>query len=87
MFLLHLDPFYLIGCCHGAPFPQICRAHCAGSAYFGVENGLECWCSGTYLTDYAYDVYVVSNGCTKPCFGNAGQKCGGRWAMNVYKNV
>eukprot|EP00752_Nemacystus_decipiens_P004880 g4440.t1 len=66
---------------------EVCQAHCAGSAYFGVQYAIECWCSGSDSADYPYDVHGASTDCTKPCSGNAAEICGGDWAMNVYKNV
>lgn len=67
--------------------PQVCQTHCAGSAFFGVQYAIECWCSGTASLDYPYDIHGASTGCTAPCSGNADENCGGDWAMNVYKNV
>eukprot|EP00752_Nemacystus_decipiens_P013321 g11797.t1 len=66
---------------------EVCQVHCAGSAYFGVQYAIECWCSGTDSTDYPYDVHGESPACLAPCSGDSSQVCGGTWAMTVYQNV
>ena len=71
----------------GAPVAQACQTHCTGSAYFGVQYAIECWCSGTDSADYPYDAHGASTDCNEPCSGNAAETCGGDWAMNVYENV
>eukprot|EP00903_Cladosiphon_okamuranus_P007850 g7592.t2 len=66
---------------------ETCQAHCAESAYFGVQYAIECWCSGTGSADYPYNVHGASTDCNKPCSGNAAETCGGDWAVNVYRNA
>ena len=50
-----------------------------GYKYSGLQYGFECWC-----TNSGYDKYGKGSGCTKPCPGNAYQRCGGSWRNSVY---
>ena len=49
-------------------------------SFAGVEHGRECYC-GDKLD---YDRYGKTQ-CTMRCTGNWSQKCGGHWAVDVYR--
>ncbi|CAM9986910.1 unnamed protein product [Ectocarpus sp. 6 AP-2014] len=66
---------------------EVCQAHCAGSAYFGVQYAFECWCSGTDSVNHPYAIHGESTDCNEPCAGDASETCGGYFAMNVYQNI
>ncbi|CAN0160353.1 unnamed protein product [Ascophyllum nodosum] len=60
---------------------EFCFGFCQGSAYFGTQYNRECWC-GEATDD---PTILGSVTCTRTCFGDASQICGGRWAMSVYE--
>ncbi|KAL1413348.1 hypothetical protein Q8F55_001107 [Vanrija albida] len=75
--------------------PDICVNACAakGFRYAGVEcesaaiakltaDGRQCHCGNSLNPALG----GKSSACTSPCAGNAGLKCGGAWAMNLYEN-
>ncbi|CAM9145257.1 unnamed protein product [Ectocarpus sp. 12 AP-2014] len=61
---------------------EICSAACAGSAYYGTQYSVECWC-GAEGADYDANGAGV---CDMPCGGDADEICGGFYAMSVYEN-
>ena len=59
-----------------------CAAACAGSTYFGVEYGKECYC-GNYLN--AGSVAANPSDCSFPCPGDSSQSCGAGGRLSLYK--
>eukprot|EP00904_Undaria_pinnatifida_P009040 jgi/Undpi1/5266/HiC_scaffold_2.g00547.m1 len=60
----------------------VCISFCGdnGHAYAGTEYSTECWCGDSY------DRFgEISDGlCDYPCEGDAGQRCGGFYALSVH---
>lgn len=71
----------------GPPFPQDCKVDCDESAYYGVEGGSACFCSGTASADYPFFNRYGRGTCETPCRGNASETCGGTGTIDVYKNL
>ena len=51
--------------------------------YAGVEAGNECWCGAEGAQYYQFGDRDVSE-CSKQCFGNRNQACGGDFRIAVY---
>ncbi|KAJ3510263.1 hypothetical protein NLJ89_g4780 [Agrocybe chaxingu] len=64
--------------------PQVCQNLCSGYKYAGVEHGLQCYCGDTLTNNGATGAIISSSSCSTNCAGDATQKCGGSWTMNVY---
>ncbi|GJE88412.1 WSC-domain-containing protein [Phanerochaete sordida] len=65
--------------------PNNCIAYCTAKGYdfAGVEYGSECHCG----TGTANDPSPLDpSSCGNPCAGDAGQTCGGSWAIQIYQN-
>ncbi|MEW5306599.1 MAG: hypothetical protein WDW36_009053 [Sanguina aurantia] len=83
----HAFPYVLPD--YGAMTIESCAAiaSAAGSPYFGVEKGAECW-FGNSITDLASQIErfgkVDDSVCNIPCIGDASQTCGGSHFLNVY---
>lgn len=60
---------------------QMCKARCAGAAFYALQYGRECWCG--VLPDIQYDINGPST-CNRECSGDSGQICGGLYAFDVY---
>ncbi|CAM9620491.1 unnamed protein product [Ectocarpus sp. 6 AP-2014] len=60
---------------------EVCSEACAGSAYYGTQYSTECWCGDN--ADYDANGVGV---CDMPCGGDAGEICGGFYAMSIYEN-
>ncbi|CAB1103402.1 unnamed protein product [Ectocarpus sp. CCAP 1310/34] len=56
---------------------------CAGSAYYGTQYSVECWC-GAEGADYDANGEGI---CDIPCSGDVNEICGGFYAMSVYENA
>ncbi|KAI9673291.1 MAG: hypothetical protein M1829_004356 [Trizodia sp. TS-e1964] len=54
---------------------ELCAAFCAGTVYYGIENGRECYCGNTL--DPGALAVPVENNCVIPCSGNVAEVCGG----------
>lgn len=74
-------------------YSQVCAELCVGSAFFGTQYSVECWCSGpesdsAFNTDYA----ALGEGvCDYVCAGDTensfiSEICGGFFANSVYAN-
>ncbi|CAM9168500.1 unnamed protein product [Sphacelaria rigidula] len=59
-----------------------CAAICSDYTYYGLQYGVQCWCSDSP----DYDVHGSSRRCKYECAGDSSQTCGGRLAMDVYKS-
>ena len=57
-----------------------CKEFCSKYKFYGVQAGDECHCGDS---DYNF-VPSPETECDTSCKGNASQKCGGTWRMNVY---
>eukprot|EP00904_Undaria_pinnatifida_P003872 jgi/Undpi1/13486/HiC_scaffold_8.g03145.m1 len=57
-----------------------CQVLCSGSAFFGTQYGLECWCGASGIE---YDRHGAGV-CNFDCTGDSSEICGGRNAMSVY---
>ena len=54
-----------------------------GYAYFGLQNGVGCWCGNSKPDD---DPRLTSDSeCNVPCTGDASISCGGFDRMGVYE--
>jgi len=51
-----------------------------GFTFAGTQYSRECFCGNDY------DDYGPANNCNMPCTGDANQKCGGTWALSVYRS-
>ncbi|KAF3044856.1 hypothetical protein E8E11_005397 [Didymella keratinophila] len=67
----------------GGMTAQQCSAFCKGSAFFGLENGNECYC-GSKLNDGSAP--QPEGDCSLLCPGNTKTLCGASQRLNVYKN-
>ncbi|KAF2835617.1 Pyrrolo-quinoline quinone, partial [Patellaria atrata CBS 101060] len=64
--------------------PTSCASFCTQYAWFGVENGKECYC-GPYVKNGAQNLTMARQGeCSYPCSGNKGFLCGGNSRINMY---
>lgn len=61
---------------------QVCKAHCAGGAFYSLQFGRECWCG--LAPDIEYDVNGPSAACDHECSGDPDQICGGYDAFEAY---
>eukprot|EP00752_Nemacystus_decipiens_P012472 g11046.t1 len=63
--------------------PERCQATCSEYAYFGLQNGNECFCG---KAEEDYEKYDQSDRCTVACSGSdyVLSPCGGAWAMDVF---
>jgi len=62
-----------------------CQTYCralGGYLYAGVEYGVQCFCSNSIRTGA---IQTAETDCSQTCAGNAGEKCGGGWRINVYQ--
>lgn len=60
---------------------EACREKCDGFAYFGLENGNECFCG----QEYSLPLVMVKDGdCDKECPGDEEESCGGFLRMNIW---
>ena len=57
-----------------------CIAACKGYKYAGMQNTNECYCGNILPTA----TLQRPGECPNICPGNANEKCGGRWRMNIY---
>ncbi|CAA7261980.1 unnamed protein product [Cyclocybe aegerita] len=64
--------------------PTICQSLCSGYQYAGVEYSRECYCGNSLTDNGATGTTIPSSNCQSTCAGDASQKCGGSWSMNVY---
>lgn len=55
-----------------------------GFFYAGLENGHECYCGNEFPSLQDNPSINVSE-CQTECPGNAIEKCGGAWAMSLYR--
>lgn len=64
--------------------PATCQASCkaAGYTFAGVEASSECWCSNSI----ANGSRVAESQCSATCSGSS-EKCGGNWAIGVYRRT
>lgn len=66
---------------------QICYEMCAGEdagfTFFGLQYGVECWCSATFSEAAA----TAGGECDFECSGNPGELCGGNFAVLVYEII
>lgn len=61
-----------------------CASACAGSHYFGTQNGRECFCGESFVGD----TKIVDQGeCSAKCGGNGGQFCGAWARLSLYESV
>ena len=58
-----------------------CRDYCENYAYFGVENGHECFCGNSYRLPL--DI-VHEWECPMQCPGDISERCGGELRMNIW---
>lgn len=64
--------------------PDLCAAHAADYAYFGVEYGVECWYGNTLRKG---SLQRPDEECTKPCAGDSEQTCGGGMRLNLWRRT
>lgn len=64
--------------------PDLCAAHAADYAYYGVEYGVECWYGNTLRKG---SLQRPDDECTKPCAGDSGQTCGGGMRLNLWRRT
>jgi hypothetical protein len=64
--------------------PSLCAGLCATSAFFGVENGNECFCGNSLDRSKIVDPLDPWQ-CDVPCGGNSLFSCGGGWRLIVYE--
>ncbi|EJT99037.1 WSC-domain-containing protein [Dacryopinax primogenitus] len=64
----------------------ICQSYCLsnGFNFAGVEDGNECWCSNSIQNGASA---ASSSDCSTQCQGNANEKCGGGWRINIYQYI
>ncbi|KAK4208538.1 WSC domain-containing protein [Rhypophila decipiens] len=58
--------------------------HDFGYSYFGLEYYFQCYCGYTIATGAAS---APEGDCSFPCPGDASEKCGGDWRLNLYQFV
>ncbi|KAF5334900.1 hypothetical protein D9611_010018 [Ephemerocybe angulata] len=63
--------------------PQVCNSLCASYNYAGVENGNECYCGNNISNNGATGNILPASSCSVACTGDASQKCGGSWTLNL----
>ncbi|RYN19463.1 hypothetical protein AA0113_g11423 [Alternaria arborescens] len=61
-----------------------CETLCAGSKYFGVQNGKECFCGNTFKNPTQHK---PESECKSACTGNKDQKCGAGYRSNIYAKI
>jgi hypothetical protein len=61
---------------------ELCAVFCAGSPYFGLEYGAECYCGSTLASTSAL---ADSTQCGMSCKGSNSEYCGGPSRMQVYQ--
>lgn len=61
---------------------QACLAWSPSFVYAGVNFGTECYCDTALDTSQCR---ATAEDCSKPCPGDASQRCGGLWRVNVYQ--
>eukprot|EP00904_Undaria_pinnatifida_P007443 jgi/Undpi1/3829/HiC_scaffold_16.g07198.m1 len=61
---------------------ELCSDYCQ-SIYFGLQYGIECWCSDTT----SFEAIGSASNCDYDCGGDSSQNCGGYNAMHVYENT
>jgi len=68
---------------HNILTPNLCIKNCLDKnfRYAGVQNGGECFCGDTAPPP---SKLVGQADCKTNCHGDASQKCGGTWRMNVF---
>ncbi|KAK4183389.1 carbohydrate-binding WSC, partial [Podospora australis] len=67
---------------------EMCEGICDGYAYFGTENGNECFCSDTLPAEAAAQRKAPENECRMFCAGRMNSKsesCGGFWRIGVFR--
>ena len=52
-----------------------------GYAYYGLENGNECFCG---FSD-SYFIPTKQSECKKTCSGSQNEICGGSWRLSLYE--
>ncbi len=63
--------------------PTLCASLCGGkAAYFGTENGNQCFC-GSKLD---FDTTIDASRCGTKCGGDSTTNCGGSYALSVWKS-
>lgn len=62
---------------------ELCSSIAAGKAWFGLEYGRECW-YGDILAPGTYSS-AAEGDCSKPCSGDASERCGASKRLNLYK--
>ncbi|KIY52072.1 WSC-domain-containing protein [Fistulina hepatica ATCC 64428] len=65
--------------------PRSCSAMCHGSAYFGLEDGENCYCGNTD-SDSQTSKLVSADQCNYKCAGDPSFTCGGHAYMSLYTN-
>eukprot|EP00903_Cladosiphon_okamuranus_P018095 g16653.t1 len=65
--------------------PELCAKYCEGEDFFGVQYGVECWCSGEKDADDDLFRHGMGN-CDMRCPGNSNENCGGKWSLSLYHN-
>ncbi|CAM9364819.1 unnamed protein product, partial [Sphacelaria rigidula] len=70
----------------------MCQERCeeAGTEYYGLEYGVECWCGDEYDRHgeviYSRTGNLIDDSCEeRPCGGNSLEQCGGDWQLAVYR--
>lgn len=61
---------------------EACASSCAGSTYFGVKYGSECYCGSALYTS---STQVATTDCNMPCSNNASEYCGAGNRLQVYQ--
>ncbi|CAM9382480.1 unnamed protein product, partial [Ectocarpus sp. 8 AP-2014] len=59
----------------------VCLANCGAYQYYGTQYSTQCWCGD----NADYDANGAGE-CNMACSGDAGEICGGFYAMSVYEN-
>ncbi|KAI5832076.1 hypothetical protein K523DRAFT_334890 [Schizophyllum commune Tattone D] len=62
---------------------EYCQTLCSGYHYAGVEYGNECYC-GNALSNGANGNVLDPSVCSVNCAGNAAEKCGAAYRLNLY---
>jgi hypothetical protein len=69
--------------CAGLPAGCVCVQ---GYPLAGLENGRECHCGGKPGgSDNVWRLGKVPDKCNKPCNGDSNTRCGGPWALSVFR--
>ncbi|KAF4624077.1 hypothetical protein G7Y89_g14098 [Cudoniella acicularis] len=61
---------------------EVCAIDCAGYTYFGLEEGVTCYCGNVIE---ASGVLTSPSDCSFACTGNAEETCGGELSLEIYR--